>query len=647
MSADVRTGRNKSQGDTDSPGQGIIYIGARDGNDYEEEEAYIRQSQQKSICRDGFARLPSSNRALSFQPGHHKFQEQFTNSFLNDDPIKIAIHGNTELQDFLSEKMDANTSLWDLVVLTGLATSSWATTCGEYISKLWPKYTDTIAETIAWLQRPYSGRSLVYYLGSYDALKLSVQPGEDHCVTRKGLSFQLNGRPSHCAPVLEAITWLCSVLRTSSSDKVEESVLSLDDVSDRDSSKFQISLRPTVSISSLRSSCWRPLFPQTVTAIDFPVPIRHPLMHGLKVSFDLLCNLCGLEYERVEQGGVVLYGAESIVYPIWQEADSVQWHFEPRAPLSGMSEAIGMDSSRLMIDDLEVLKISKRHFLGLWADCRVTLGTDRSDLTGITWSKSQEVRKERISDSMTIGGLLVMPRLITLTASKTYKYAKGRKSNYSTNFEGKMASLMDVPAMLYSPSERRCWMVPILSVILHLARVRANHQSDLGINIPPCRLDSSGGKAALQIIQQFCRSPWRDDWFGEDERRKEQAEFIQDYINQVWIALDCASRETYTAKRYFKTEILGYEMADIAKVKTRLQMKRHQLKNFSGSWTPLLNEVDLALFCEGLDDPIIPWLSEDRGSACMENNLKVVPRGHDLLLATIPCLRYFAERYND
>lgn len=340
----------------------------------------------------------------------------------------------------------------------------------------------------------------------------------------------------------------------------------------------------------------------------------------------------------------MFYGAKSIVYPIRQEADSVQWHFESRKPLSGVNGAIGVENPRLMVDDLGMLQCAKRHFLGLWADCRVTLGTDHSDLTNITWSRSQEVRTELTSDSITIGGLLAMPKIITFTGSKTYKYAKGRKSIYSTNFEGKMASLMDVPAMLYSPSERRCWMVPILNVILHLARVRANYQSILGIDIPPCHLVSNGGKAAFQVIQQFCRNPFRDDSLDEDERRKERAAFIEDYINQVWIALDC---KTYLAKRYFKTEIFGYEMADIAKVKTGIQMKRHRLKSSAAGWTPLLDGVSLALFYEGLYDPIIPCHGEHSDNSCTKNTLSMVPYGYDLLMATIPCLRYFAERYNN
>lgn len=155
----------------------------------------------------------------------------------------------------------------DLVVLTWLASSLWATTCEEYISKVWPKYTNTIGKTFQWLQRsPRRRTNLLCSLGPHDTFELLPQPGEDHCFTKKGWLFSMKARLSHCAPVLEAMTWLCGVLRTSSSDMIEESVLSLDDISEPDSPKFRISLRPTASVSPLHSGCWKPLFPQAVTA---------------------------------------------------------------------------------------------------------------------------------------------------------------------------------------------------------------------------------------------------------------------------------------------------------------------------------------------------------------------------------------------
>jgi hypothetical protein len=38
--------------------------------------------------------------------------------------------------------------------------------------------------------------------------------------------------------------------------------------------------------------------------------------------------LCGLEYEVLEGNGLVLYGTKSMVYPVRQLGDFVEWHFE-------------------------------------------------------------------------------------------------------------------------------------------------------------------------------------------------------------------------------------------------------------------------------------------------------------------------------
>lgn len=62
-------------------------------SDYEEEEL-VCHSEQKPVCRDGFAHLSSGTRAPAFQPGHHEFEERFLQSFRNDDPTKVIIQGN-------------------------------------------------------------------------------------------------------------------------------------------------------------------------------------------------------------------------------------------------------------------------------------------------------------------------------------------------------------------------------------------------------------------------------------------------------------------------------------------------------------------------------------------------------------------------
>jgi hypothetical protein len=121
---------------------------------------------------------------------------------------------------------------------------------------------------------------------------------------------------------------------------------------------------------------------------------------------------------------------------------------------------------------------------------------------------------------------------------------------------------------------------------------------------------------------------------------------IQDYVNEVWTALDKVTLETCKAKRLFRYQIIGYEAADIAKMKTTLRMKRKDLGMFSTSWTPLLSEIKLALFCEGLFDPIIAQSGSVPNTHCCSWVWRQIPRGFDLLTASLPCLVYLSEHLN-
>lgn len=167
-----------------------------------EQMNFAPRSEQNPTYRHGFARLPSNSQAPTYQPGHHEFQTRLLESFFNDDPTILAIRGNKELQQFLSNELESGTAVLDLVVLTGLARFPWATTCGEYISAIWPEFSGMIGRTFQWLQdsclMAKDGRSANWFcdLGPYDTLRLSPLPGEFSCFTKEGLAFP-NQRQTH------------------------------------------------------------------------------------------------------------------------------------------------------------------------------------------------------------------------------------------------------------------------------------------------------------------------------------------------------------------------------------------------------------------------------------------------------------------
>jgi hypothetical protein len=88
-------------------------------------------------------------------------------------------------------------------------------------------------------------------------------------------------------------------------------------------------------------------------------------------------------------------------------------------------------------------------------------------------------------------------------------------------------------------------------------------------------------------------------------------------------------------------------MADIARLKSTLRMKRQSLDAFATGWAPLLDEVKLALFCEGLHDPIVSNPDQQPSNPCSESIWRNIPMGHNILTASLPCLWELCEHLNE
>ena len=236
----------------------------------------------------------------------------------------------------------------------------------------------------------------------------------------------------------------------------------------------------------------------------------------------------------------------SMVYPVQAAADCVQWHFQPYDPNRPLHSQI--TGKRMLVDDLDTLREAKRHFLGLWPDPRIILGTEGVDDTKIGWSAAEEVRRETIRDGSSFGGAVSLPKVLVLNWSQTFKVARSRKNQYMANFEANLHRMINSPVVLYSPSEKRAWMVSFVSVLLHLARARASFQKSLGFHVPPCERRGNGGQAAFECLRANRGKPLKRPAENETLSAEEQTFTVENYVNEVLAAMECARRESCRAK---------------------------------------------------------------------------------------------------
>jgi hypothetical protein len=593
----------------------------------------------------GYLTPPASTDKLSIYPGTRDFREHFIRPSSRQETFNYTILLENTIATFVASELDVKDSLLDLVVLTGDVHKIWAARCREYVVRTWPEVSGQILQLFDLISRPTE--SLSRWL---DINSVPAEPAGRIHVSQKKKRLRLNVQANRdfVIGITESISWLFAALH--STGELGFSYVRLEPQRGQARHTFALFHHDLIPVSRSDSApasmCWTSVVPNTAIAGGFDVPERSLDLKGLEVSFEMLLCLCGVEYEIVEEGGIVLCGPKSAVFPVRVVNNNcVQWHLK-----TGDDTIVShQDRAEVLslLDDLEKLKEFKRHFLGLWAAPEITLGTLEAESSRYLWSRAGEESQERIHHGRQIGGTISLPKVLALSWTETYTIASTRKSPYVFDFLSKLHMMINSPVVLYSVSEKRAWLVSFVSVLLDLARARAKIQSELGFWIPPCEASADGGRAAFNAIRNCYLKPLKSIYESNEQIDDSEGQTtIKDYINQVFAALECATRETHKTKHALRTQIVGYEMADIAKMKPVLHMKRHALDphTIATGWTYLLSEVRLALFCEGIVDPIRAKHSSQKRDACPRCDWRRIPHGFNILTASLPCLIDVSER---
>src|SRR2546423_10659306 len=542
------------------------------------------------------------------------------------------------IADFVAVELEPQDSIWDLVILAGNHECISAMTCGEYVSKRWPSVAGTLEILFNMIGKPKGSST------SLGQLVTAMWLTQDRDTGWETLHLDLESGTSVLVDICQAVAWLFAAIQDTeglSDDKglPAFALVSLRRVEGASRLAFDLDLGAFELLATTHASksCWVPLFPRYAIAADH---WRAGPNHGdtwLRIGFDLMCLLSGLEYEESLEDGFVLYGANSLVYPVQYNKQEVYWHFQDRKE---SEEPLGSFLKDSFLPNL--LKGGQVHFLGLWSDPLVTLGTDLDDIGTVRSSLAPEVRDSYEKDGITWLGTVNAPRVLTVGAQVSYKIAHNRRNLYMSNFRRNMRRMVQKSTLLYSPLEKRAWIVSTLSVLLHVARVQVKRDPDAGYEIPAASPSPNGGQAAFQTIMDACRSPAESSTATNVYDDADTNNPVKCAIREVAAALDCAKRKTYRARRFFRNCIVGYEMAHLID-EDMLYLKRQPI-DFATGWTPLLDEVDLTLFYEDVFDPII--CGSGAGLLCPQHVWRNIPWEFNILTASLPCWLKICERFN-
>jgi hypothetical protein len=592
----------------------------------------------------------SSYGAVRTQTFHHASNTLLLAITCRKGEVKQTVWLNWEAQNFLSnEGIPSYSDVWEALVLVGSANGTLATTYGNYLSRTWPSLEEAFRTLFKRLDIGWDwDNPLMFSSISADQLSIKKLSGDE-----SSLLLLISGPGQMVALAIEICCWLTASLRTSDRPGLAESNSCISVFHGAMVNQYNIDLeiRPTplTALEAVATSCWFPLFPCTVVARDFYIPPRKDGQEGLEIEFGMMTSLCGIEYTAIEDDGIVLKGYLATLYPVEMGNDYVQWHL--RARTRAGSSAIGLSSlqpqrtqtrSRVLVTCLEeVTKPHLRHFLGLWTEPQITLGTTLQDPAAMACSNAREKRWIWQKDSRT-GALGFGWHGATLGGNQTWKISSKRSSPFLDRnkgndvpfFEKKLLEVKNRPICLYCASEKRAWLVSTLSVIFQIAHAGAHWDMTmdptLEYNIPFCPPSPDGGNAAYTVIRAA----------KNEQILTGQEVTLQQFINYYWGALDFDEVSKTSSS---ETSISGYEFMDIVRIAQPFRWKEVSLSLFHKGWLPLLNHgLVKVLFIEGMSDIIIPT-EETQARICQWWSR--IPRGLNLLTASLPCLKWLAERY--
>lgn len=394
----------------------------------------------------------------------------------------VTLDDAPSLRRFVLQEFEQIESVRDIVTLTGDLPNVWAAICQEYTSWRWPLISECVLELIdTIIKGPHSA------LKEFDR---ALRTNPDHTLLTPGASrvefygfggrrIRINDDPLILADVLEALSWFTAALRTSDQRVPGPSVVEVlkDDnefvvrlaksstnpreIRQELLSRFNPSARHEADLTPQRNAgcCWYPLFPRARVAAGFPIPGRPRKrkdltiavgldLQGLEVSFAVLSHICGLEYSAFHGDNFVLRGELTALYPIYAQGGSVQWHLKflaktrPDNPdnvaddmKNDMNDGIsefdvepedqGMPVSIVAVEDLPK---ASRHFVGLWPEAQITLGTRKHKYSKIQWSSNDEKTEISRKDGTSFSIGLGLKGFGTLTASRSFKIGRTRLS---------------------------------------------------------------------------------------------------------------------------------------------------------------------------------------------------------------------------
>ena len=484
--------------------------------------------------------------------------------------------------------------------------------------------------------------SVAVQLSSAHSVVLYLRPASSSIA--EGIDVEIRGKAAMITETIEQLAWLAAALRPPS----EDTSLSISHVEFRITASppeqpfilselFLLPLQPESNSSTDLGDCWTPLFDKSVLAWGFPVMDRAEGF-GIELPFHLMATMVGVRRPVEFEGGIVLRSNSETIFPIAKLSSGIQWHrvegAEPTLFLMTIKSYPQWFQTKSLADLTEA-----RTFLGYCSRAQVRLGTGISDVqpSGVPRDRNWIRLGEEIGLNLT----LRLPWVASFGASPKILLPKSQWNQIKNKEIGYKQSLQrskHTPLLFYDSGTRTGWLVPELSVILHLslaslANIDPRPKSIKKLHYAKPQAD--GGAAALEAIESCDKVIL---WQKKEDEDKPHLflDVVMNYMELFQNRKKEQELKLHSGELSASLGMRGWDFVDLRDnayffSPRELPPPRRSVPNW---WSIGKDFRMLVIFGRNLGQPITP----DRSQIGVCSAWTSPPSNKELLVATVVCL---------
>lgn len=353
---------------------------------------------------------------------------------------------------------------------------------------------------------------------------------------------------------------------------------------------------------------------------------------GLELSFNMMISLAAAEFQININGGLVFVGYQTVLVPTEIQKNFAQFHLITST--EGQINPYALDFGERVITDDPFQFKRMRCFLGWCEVVQVNLGT-RELISKVKYSGGKDKGKP-----LTLDGYAVMlqvgtsaPLSAVMRLQTNFKYTSHRPQFTPSSCFSKL--LQDTArdlAIVYDVSQRRGWLVPKPSLLLHMSHAYALSCVDVPDDRVPYVEPHADAGEIIKVLEPL----------GDTRIYGEQTDTFLFQELKLGLNINLIS-SIESIRKSARKKLYGFEFMDVVTAPGRgTCMKQVSILSMGSHWLDLVNVVDAVVVCSDLGEVVTAVAATTNGRKNIKCNH--VPKEQDFLAATLPCLARVIER---